>query len=133
MFEVTVDVLASAEEFGIAIRASEDFGFAYLLRFEPTSERVVFDRRPHRIDEPFDYRSDRAYVSAPDHEIDRPLISDTTSVRVRVMVDGSAIVAYVGDVALTTRGYDLVGGEYGVYAAHGAATFSHPALGGPRQ
>jgi hypothetical protein len=39
----------------------------------------------------------------------------------------------VGDVALTTRGYDLVGGEYGVYAAHGAATFSHSALGRPHQ
>jgi beta-fructofuranosidase len=133
IFEVTVDVISSAEEFGIAIRASADFGSAYLLRFEPTSQRVVFDRRPHRIDEPFDYRSDRAYVSAPDHEIDRPLIAGTTSARVRVMVEGSAIVAYVGDVALTTRGYDLAAGEFGVYAAHGAATFSNAVLGRPRR
>lgn len=119
--DVTVRVDgADAEEFGIAIRASSDFGAAYLLRIEPGHGRVVFDRRPHRIDVPFDEHSDRSYVSAPDYEIERPLRVIDGQVRVRVVVDGSAIVAYVGDVALTTRGYDLDGGEFGVYAANGS-------------
>jgi beta-fructofuranosidase len=130
LFEVSVDLGADAEEFGIAIRASADFHSAYLLRFEPSHRRVVFDRRPHRIDVPFDYDSDRGYVSSADYEIERPLVPDNGSVRCLIMVDGSAIVAYIGDVALTTRGYNLDGGEYGVYAANGAAHFSRAAIGG---
>jgi beta-fructofuranosidase len=131
IFEVTVDLGASSEEFGIAVRASEDFRSAYLIRFEPSRRRVVFDRRPHRIDGPFDYQSDRAYVSADDHEIERPLAVESGSVRCQVMVDGPAIVAYIGDVALTTRGYDLDDGEFGVYAANGAVTFLKPMLRRP--
>jgi hypothetical protein len=36
---------------------------------------------------------------------------------------------YIGDVALTTRGYNLDGGELGVYAANGKAQFLHPIVG----
>ena len=131
VFEVDVDLGADAEEFGIAVRASQEFRSAYLIRFEPARQRVVFDRRPHRIDGPFDYGTDRAYVSAPDHEIERPLRAGNGSVRCRVVADGSALLAYIGDVALTTRGYDLDGGEFAVYAANGHAAFSQPALGRP--
>jgi beta-fructofuranosidase len=132
LFEVSVDLSASAEEFGVAVRASEDFRSAYLIHFEPSHRRVVFDRRPHRIDVPFDYDSDRSYVSAADHEIERPLVADNGSVRCQIVVDGSAIVAYIGDVALTTRGYDLDAGEFGVYAANGGAHFSQAVIGRPR-
>jgi beta-fructofuranosidase len=129
VFEVTVEVPGSAEEFGLAVRASEDCRSAYLIRFEPIHQRVVFDRRPHRIDVPFDYQSDRAYVSAGDHEIERPLSITKGPVRCRVLVDGSAIVAYIDDVALSTRGYDLDGGDFGVYAANGGAHFSDASIG----
>ena len=130
-FEVEVDLTGTAEEFGIAIHADANMDTAYLLRFEPEHGRVVFDRRPHRIDVPFDEHSDRSYVSAPDHEIERPLIPNGDSVRVRIVVDGSAIVCYIGDVALTTRGYDLDGGVFGVYAANGTAAFRGISVGAP--
>jgi beta-fructofuranosidase len=129
LLEITVHLDDAAEEIGVAIRATNDFGAAYLLRLEPDHGRIVFDRRPHRIDVPFDADSDRSYVSASDHELERPLRTDGGSVRIRVLVDGSAIVAYVGDVALSTRGYDLCGGAFGVYAANGRARFSTPAVG----
>jgi hypothetical protein len=48
-----------------------------------------------------------------------------------VLVKGSAITAYIGDVALTTRGYDLRGGEFGIYAANGQASFSSLAVSSP--
>ena len=129
--DVTVDVTETAEEMGIAIRAARDFGAAYLLRLEPEHGRVVFDRRPHRIDVPFEEDSDRSYVSATDYEIERPLRTAGGSVRIQVLVKGSAITAYVGDVALTTRGYDLSGGEFGIYAANGQASFSSLAVSSP--
>ena len=70
-----------------------------------------------------------AYVDAPDHEIQRPLRAVDGVARVRVVVDGSAILAYVEDVALSTRGYDLRGGVWGLLAAGGAARFSELTLG----
>ena len=121
--EVTVDLDATAEEFGIAIHAQENFDNAYLLRVDVAHRRVVFDRRQHRIDVPFDEHSDRSYVSAPDHEIERPLIAADGQLRIRLVVDGSAIIAYLNDVALTTRGYDLDGGCFALYGANGGATF----------
>jgi beta-fructofuranosidase len=129
LLDVTVDLRHASEEVGVALRAAPDFGASYLLRLEPEHGRVVFDRRPHRIDVPFEAESDRSYVSAPDHEIERPLRPEAGSVRIRVVVDGSAIVAYVNDVALSTRGYDLERGELGVYAANGQAAFTDAAVG----
>jgi beta-fructofuranosidase len=130
LLDVTVHLDDPPEEIGVAIRAAADFGSSYLLRVEPAHGRVVFDRRPHRIDVPFEEHSDRSYVSAADHEIERPLrAAEDGTVRIRAIVDGNAIVMYVGDVALTTRGYDLVGGDFGIYAANGTARFSGFAVG----
>lgn len=123
-FEATVRLDADAEEFGIVIHGQENLDAGYFLRFEPAHSRVVFDRRPHRIDVPFDEHSDRSYVSVPDHEIERPLVGGSDTATVRIVVDGSAIVCYIDDVALTTRGYDLDGGVFALYAANGAATFT---------
>jgi beta-fructofuranosidase len=128
-FEVEIDLGGTAEEIGVAIHATAGMDAAYLLRIERERGRVVFDRRPHRIDVPFDEHSDRSYVSAADHEIERPLIAEGGAVRVRIVVDGSAIICYVGDVALTTRGYDLDGGVFGLYAANGTASFRRISTG----
>lgn len=123
LLDVTIDLSAVPEEFGLALRAEDDFSATYLLRFEPRNGRVVFDRRPHAIDNPFRFDTDRSYVSSADYEIERPLRSEGGSIRVRALVDGSAIVIYIGDVALSTRGYDLSGGHLGIYAANGIARF----------
>lgn len=123
-FEATVDVSASAEDFGVVIHGQENLDHGYFLRFEPQHRRVVFDRRQHRIDVPFDKDSDRSYVSAPDFEIERPLLPEGNKLHVRIVIDGSALICYLGDVALTTRGYDLKDGQFAVYAANGSASFS---------
>jgi beta-fructofuranosidase len=129
LLDVTVDLGITAEEVAVVLRADAGLEAGYCLRLEPRRRRFVFDRRPHRISIPFDEASDRAYVDAPDHEIERPLRSDDGLAHVRVVVDGSAIVAYVNDVALSTRGYDLAGRVWGVVAAGGRARFSRPLMG----
>ena len=127
-----MDLASGAEEYGLAIRASGDCSKAFLVRFEPKFGRFVFDRRPHRIDVPFDWDSDRSYVDAADFDLERPLPVTNGVVTVRVIVDGSAITIYVGDVAMTTRGYDLDAGQYVAYAANGFASFASPRVTVPR-
>jgi beta-fructofuranosidase len=129
LLDITVDLDTDAEEIGVVMRAGTNLEAGYHLRLEPGRRRFVFDRRPHRISIPFDAASDRAYVDAPDHEIERPLRSDDGAARVRIIADGSALIVYVNDVALSTRGYDLVDGAWGLLAAGGAATFRSPLLG----
>ncbi len=124
MLDVTVDLDTDAEELAVVLRADHGLEAGYYLRLEPRHNRFVFDRRPHHISIPFDETTDRAYVEAPDHEIERPLRSDDGKARVRILADGDAIVAYVNDVALSTRGYDLTGGLWGLVVAGGATRFS---------
>ncbi|MDQ7907541.1 glycoside hydrolase family 32 protein [Phytohabitans sp. ZYX-F-186] len=126
LLDVTIDAGYTAEEVGIGLRTSSDFQKALLIRLEPQHGRVVFDRRPHKIVIPFDPDGDREYVSAADFEIERPLrIDESGRVRIQVVLDGSSIVAYINDVALSTRGYGQPAGEWGIYAAgvHTPVTF----------
>ena len=129
LLDVTVDLDTDAEEVAVVLRADHGLEAGYYLRLEPEHERFVFDRRPHHISIPFDEDTDRAYVDAPDHEIERPLRPVDGKARVRIIADGSAIVAYVNDVALSTRGYDLTGGFFGLVVAGGTARFSGLRLG----
>jgi beta-fructofuranosidase len=129
LLDVTVDLDSQAEELAVVMRADQGLEAGYYLRLEPRHRRFVFDRRPHRITIPFDESADRAYVDAPDHEIERPLRSVDGRARVRVIVDGSAILCYVNDVALSTRGYDLTGGVCGLVAAGAPASFDRPRVG----
>jgi hypothetical protein len=68
-------------------------------------------------------------VDAPDHEIERPLKPVDGQARVRIIADGSAITAYVNDVALSTRGYDHPAGSWGLVVAGGSARFSNMRVG----
>jgi beta-fructofuranosidase len=129
LLEVTVDLDFDAEEVSIVLRADATLEAGYYLRLEPSHGRFVFDRRPHRITIPFDEDADRAYVDAADHEIERPLRPVAGQVRIQVIADGSALVAYVNDVALSTRGYDLTGGYCGLVVAGGTARFSKARMG----
>lgn len=128
LLRATVRVDESAEESGFAIHAADDFTHAYLLRFEPSRGRFVFDRRPHLIEVPFDFDADRGYVSDPDFEIERPLRAGPEH-EVTIMVEGSCISVYVDDVALTTRGYDLRGGSIAAYVSGGGMEVSGVRVG----
>lgn len=129
LLEVDIDVHDQAEEVGIGLRSDSTFDQVYVIRLEPKHGRVVFDRRPHEIIIPFDPDGDRAYVTERDFEIERPLHVVDGKAHVRVLLDGSAIVAYINDVALSTRGYGRRTGEWGVFAAAGLASFSNPRFG----
>jgi beta-fructofuranosidase len=129
LLEVTLDLRPEADELAVVLRADPGLAHGYYLRLEPRRRRVVFDRRPHHISIPFELESDRAYVGAPDHEIERPLDVSSGEARVRVLADGDAIVAYVNDVALSTRGYDLQDGVWGVLAVRGSAGFHDARMG----
>jgi beta-fructofuranosidase len=110
--EVTVDLAPGTRSAGLILRATEDLEAYYQLRIEPSRRRVVFDRWPRPGNEPFVF--------------ERPLPEAVRSpVRLRVLVDGSAIVAYVDDaVALSARGYLVDGPDVGVFVSEGSATFS---------
>jgi beta-fructofuranosidase len=129
LLEVAVDLDFDAEEVAIVLRADEGLEVGYYLRLEPEHHRFVFDRRPHHISIPFAADTDRAYVDAPDHEIERPLKPVDGQARVRIIADGSAITAYVNDVALSTRGYDHPAGSWGLVVAGGSARFSNMRVG----
>ena len=129
LLDVTIDLDSDAEEVAVVIRADEGLEAGYYLRLEPEHGRFVFDRRPHHISIPFDADTDRAYVDAPDHEIERPLRPIEGQARVRIIVDGSAIVAYVNDVALSTRGYDLTGGVWGLVSVGGSVRATNVRVG----
>jgi beta-fructofuranosidase len=131
LLDVTVDLTSDVDELAIVLRADEGLEDGYHLRLEPRRGRFVFDRRPHHITIPFDLEADRAYVDAPDHEIERPLDVSSGRAHVRVIADGSAIVAYVNDVALSTRGYDLTGGVWGLLAVGGRVRFGGMRIGLP--
>jgi beta-fructofuranosidase len=129
MMSATLTLSGTPEEVGIAIRANDDFTESYLIRLEPVRNRFVFDRRPHRIDVPFDHDADRGYVSQPDFEIERPLRGGRTAHNVTVIVEGSCISVYIDDVALTTRGYDVRGGKLGFYVARGGLDVTNIRVG----
>lgn len=129
LLDVTLDLGGDPDEVAVVFRADADLERAYHLRLEPRRGRFVFDRRPHPITIPFDPSADRAYVDAPDFETERPLVLSDGQVRVRVILDGTAIVAYVNDVALSTRGYDLADVGWGILAVGGAVTVSDLAVG----
>ena len=132
LLDVTVDLSSEVDELAVVLRADAGLDHGYHLRLEPRRGRFVFDRRPHHISIPFEPESDRAYVDTPDHEIERPLDVSTGQADVRVIVDGDAIVAYVNDVALSTRGYDHPDGVWGVMAVGGRARITTPRMGGLR-
>lgn len=131
LLDVTLDLTLDADELAVVVRADPGLEHGYHLRLEPRRGRFVFDRRPHHVSIPFEPASDRAYVDAPDHEVERPLDVSSGLARVRILLDGDAIVAYVNDVALSTRGYDLHDGVWGVLAVRGQARCLEPRMGLP--
>lgn len=101
---------------GILLRESQNMDRYYQLRLEPARGRLVFDRRPRTWDHPF--------------LLERPLpLSAGTPISLRVVCDGSCLVAYVdGRVALSARMYDFPSGQVGILVSEGQASFSKISL-----
>ena len=103
---------------GVLLRAETELESYYQVRWEPDRQRIVFDRWPRPGDVPF--------------MLERPLpIEPATPLRLQILVEGSAIVVYANDVvALSTRGYDHVSGQLGLFVAEGGAHFDNVSLFG---
>ncbi len=126
-------VVSDAARFaGIMLRVSDDLEKAYYIRIEPSRNRLVFDMWPRPGDVPF----------MP--ELERPLVALTPSARgtalspdqavlpghhaykLQVYVEGTVCVVYVnGEVAMSTRLYNLPQGKWGVFVEDGVAEFHH--------
>ena len=115
--DVTIDLDdAHTRAVGVLLRADDALEHYYQVRWEPGAARLVFDRWPRPGDLPFMFERPLAPdSSAPD---------SSTRLRLQIVVDESAIVIYANDtVALSTRGYDHIGGDVGIFVAEGGATF----------
>ncbi|WP_454296885.1 hypothetical protein [Salana multivorans] len=104
VIEGEVTVASSTGSAGVLLDVDEDGHGGYFLRFDAELQLLQLGG----------YRS--WYV---DHfpELDRPLaIEPGRPIPFRIVLDGSAVVAYAGDVALSGRIYHRPRGWYGVFA-----------------
>jgi beta-fructofuranosidase len=100
------------------VDATGDTG--YFLRFNPDRQAVQFGKVGGYRDWYVDHMP----------ELDRPLhIEPGVPIRYRIVVDGTALVAYVNDqVALSGRLYTARPGRVGLYADGATVTASAPSL-----
>jgi len=110
LIETEVSFTSGTQSLGLLLRASEDLGKYYQVRLEPPRQRLVVDRYPRPGDQPL--------------MLERPLaLSAGTPVRLRVIADGTCLVVYANDTALSCRMYDHREGALGVFVTEGQADF----------
>jgi len=104
---------------GIMLRVSEDLDHAYYVRFEPGRNRVVFDSWPRAFrDRPYWIGLETPIGLAPNRQYE-----------LGVFVDGTVCEIYAaGEVAMSTRLYDLKRGRWGVFANEGTSSFGDLSL-----
>jgi len=116
LIDLTLEFAPGTAAAGVLLRAADDLASYYQLRLEPAARRIVFDRWPRPGDQPF--------------MLERPLALEAgRPVRLRIVVDGTCLVAYADDeVALSCRMYDHGAGQLGLFAAEGEAAFGELAV-----
>ncbi len=121
--EATVIFAEGTQGCGIFLRASEDLEQAYYIRLEPRRSRMVFDAWPRKGDIPFMV------------ELERPLeLGPGQPVELKVLVDGTVCEVYAaGELAMSTRLYDLKTGSWGVFVQEGTARFENLGMWVPSQ
>ena len=109
---------------GIILRASSDLDKGYYIRLEPLNNRLVFDSWPREKSSLYPY-----YVSDNPFwlELERPikLMSDILY-EIKVFIEDTICEVYLnGEVAMSTRMYNLRKGRWGVFVQEGIAEFSN--------
>lgn len=114
--DCTIALDPATRAVGLLLHSDSATETYYQLRLEPGRNRVVIDRWPRPGDEPF--------------MLERPLtLTAGQDVRLKVLIDGTMVTAYVNDaVALDCRAYDHRGGELGLFVAEGEATISNVSI-----
>jgi beta-fructofuranosidase len=117
--EATIKYEKGAREFGLMFRTSEDFDKSYYIRFEPLSQRVVFDKWPRENSEVYEIV-----------ELARPLqMAAGDELHVQMIIEGNKGVAYFNDhVAMNFRAYDLPEGNWGFFSTDGNVSVSNIAI-----
>lgn len=116
--QATIELTEPTKAFGLMLHVQQDVDLCYYIRFEPMRNRLVFDMWPRQNlgapgDLPFMIGLERPVTLTPGAPID-----------VRVVADGTIGEVYVNDrIAMSTRMYDLDGGQWGVFVQEGAAHF----------
>jgi len=102
--------------FGIFLYGSDDFEKCYYIRFEPSMQRLVFDKWP------------RAHSEVNQMaELERPLKLDAkTPVKFQLLVEGNKGVIYVNDtIAMNFRTYDTEQTSWGFFASETNGRFTN--------
>lgn len=114
-------------ECGFIFHASADGDIGYYIRLEPRRNRLVFDRWPRRRigQAQWQVSGDVPFWA----ELERPCRLDPGTHTLKLVVDGTVLVAAVDDqVALSARAYDRTHGHFGVFAGEGSVTVRRLAL-----
>lgn len=120
--EATIDFDAETRGCGLMLRASDDLETAYYIRLEPQSNRLVFDEWPRGIgtDHPIT-SADGPFMLDLERRLNLPA---REPIKLTVLIDGTIGVVYAkGEVAMSTRLYNLPKGNWGVFANEGSTRF----------
>ncbi len=110
LIEATVTAQNNTRGCGLLLRCADDLERYYQLRWEPGRARLVVDRWPRPGDQPW--------------MLERALPAHGDQLRLKVFVEGSALVIYANDaVALNCRMYDHPTGQLGLFVSEGGAAF----------
>ncbi len=107
LIECDVDFGAGTYGCGLMLRVDEAVDNYYVVRLEPSNNRIVMDKWPRP--------PDQAFIA------ERPLeMSAGKPVKLRVVMDESCLVVYADDkVALSYRTYDFAKGSLCLFATEG--------------
>jgi beta-fructofuranosidase len=123
LLDVTIDIAPGTVECGVVLHSSDDGSEGYVIRLEPRRNRMVFDRWPRRRTGEAQWQISGDVPFAV--ELERSVALDPGAHRLRVLVDGTACVAYLDDVvAMSARMYDRRFGGVGLFVGEGRGAFS---------
>lgn len=102
--------------FGIYLYGSADFEKCYYLRFEPSMQRLVFDKWPRTHSEVNQFA-----------ELERPLhLSPNKEINFYLLIEGNKGVIYVNDkIAMNFRAYDNTDLEWGFFTSETKCMFEN--------
>ncbi len=124
LVRVDVELAPGTVAAGIVLRSGPDGEDGYRIRLEPRRGRMTFDRWPRQRTGPMQWQISGDVPHAV--ELERPVDLRPGSHHLDVLVDGTAVIAYLdGAVAMSARMYDVRSGGLALFAQEGAATFTN--------
>lgn len=110
-FEARVHVTPGTRSFSLLIGGNVELDDWYGYTFDITSRRLTFDRSPNW---PWNRYENKGL------DRDLPFSLDGEDLSLQLLVDGTAVVLYVNDVALSARAYEPSGSAVGLDVCDGS-------------